>query len=73
VSITAFSGVGAALFVGAASGVVWVRADEFRVRQEATTAIASNNPLFRRIAILLQIMLKARQSQARSLRHNIRP
>jgi hypothetical protein len=52
VIITALSGVDVALSVGAVGGVVCVLADEFKVRQAPSTAIAKN-PILRRIALLL--------------------
>ena len=50
--ITALSGVGVVFSVGA----VCVMADELKVKQPASTAIA-NNPILRRITILLQNIL----------------
>jgi len=64
VIIIALSGV--ALSPGAVCGVVCVLADEFKLRQPASTAIASSNPLLRRIAFLLQDILTIAGIEGRS-------
>jgi hypothetical protein len=67
VIITALSGVGVVIPAGGVCVVVCVLADEFKVRQVASTATA-NNPILRRIAVLLQDILTVAGIEGQSLR-----